>query len=205
MKILYITLILLISTSLSFSSNEELYNVEVGDEEMYIGYDILDTPYKKFPKQTANNTISLQSSGGGVNRDSQIALDIDLEVIDNRYESGDEIFGELRLNIPKRYLEKNGYFEYYLKNPNGNNNDIKRIRIEDSENKIVTYKLKENSMEGDWEMIGNLKLDGYSEIQVSDSFKVQNYTIFIWYLLTIIVFTSLTLLIYTRRKNKIYS
>lgn len=191
---------LIFMVSSIFATDKDLWVVESGDDELYIGYSILDTPAYDLIQQGTNEQTSGGSSSGEAGL-SKLDLDLDLIVTDSRYESGDDVFSTLFLQIPEKYLSQGGYFEYYLVGPDGKEYDLKTIKIEDNNNKILSYQLPLDAKDGKWEMKGVLKIDGYKDLDVSDTFSVKSYTLFIWYLLAIIVFTSMALVIYLKRKN----
>lgn len=181
-----------------FATDNDLWVVESGDDQLLIGYSILDTPAYDLIQQGVTEKTSGGSASGSV---SQLDLDLDLIVIDDRYESGDEIYSTLFMEIPERYLSQGGYFEYYLISPSGEEYELKTVKITDTNDKLLTYELPINAKNGKWKMYGTLKLEGYESLEVSDTFRVQNYTLFIWYLLAIIVVTSLSLIIYLKKKH----
>lgn len=196
-------IMLIFMVSSIFATDKDLWVVESGDDELYIGYSILDTPAYDFIQQGTNPQTSGGSASGEAGS-SKLNLNLDLIVIDDRYEGGDDVFSTLFLEIPQQYLSQGGYFEYYLIGPDGTQYDLKTIKIEDNNDKLLSYELPLDAQNGKWEMKGVLKINGYQDLGVSDTFKVQNYTLFIWYLLAIIVFTSMALMIYLRKRNNNY-
>lgn len=183
----------------AYAYDEEITLIEVGDEEMFIGFFALD-------EQAFDNTklgVNEQTSGSGAISDSKYKLpqEVNLDVLDDRYESGDNIFSTLELEIPQTVLSQGGVFEYSIVGPNGIEYEMKSIIVDNNKNKLITYNLPETAEDGVWTMKGQIKFEGYEPVKVSDTFKVKNYSIFIWYLLAIIVISIMGIMIYSKRKS----
>lgn len=200
MKRITIIMLLIFSIFSVYSYDEQSTIFEVGDDELFIGYFALDT--QAYDSNTQGVTTST-SGNGGVSNSVQKVYDkkLNIKVVDDRYESGDKVFSTLFVELPQQLLSQGGFFDYTLVSPEGIEYDIKTVKIEDNKDKLLLYDLPNDANDGEWLVKGTLRINGYENIDVQDSFNVKNYSIFIWYLLAIIVISILTLMILHRRKN----
>lgn len=176
--------------------------IEVGDEQLSIGYFALDT--MALNNNNLGATPNNGGSAGGISTSKyKLPKEINLSVLDGRYESGSNVFSTLELSLPQQLLSQSGTFEYSVVGPDGTEYQMKAISIDNNKNKLLVYDLPKSAQDGIWTMKGDLKFDGYEPIKVSDTFKVKNYTLFIWYLLAIIILTTMAMIMYIRRRNKL--
>ena len=183
-----------------FAYDKESTIIEAGDDELIIAYYRLDTI--AYDTNIQGITQKTTGSGGLSTSQYQLPKSIDLSVVDDRYEAGSKVFSTLDLEIPQQLLSSGGYFEYNLISPDGVETELKTIRLEDNKDKLLTYDLPNDAEDGNWQMKGTLKINGYEDISVYDSFKVKNYSLYLWYLLAIILISTFALIIYLRSKNK---
>lgn len=173
--------------------------IEIGDDELHIAHFQLDT--QAYDKNNLGVNEKHSGSGGLSTSKYNLPEKIDLSVVDGRYESGDNVFSTLEVSLHMTLLSKGGDFEYTLVSPSGVEYPIKKVKINNDKNKLLVYDLPSNAEDGVWTMKGELKFDGYKPIEVTDKFKVKNYTIYIWFLLAIIIISSMSMIIYYRNKR----
>jgi len=215
MKMIFTTILLLIAmVSSTYGYGQQSILYEFGDDEMFIGYFALDTQQQlvqsnQFQTNSLTGGNSALGSGGGSGSSGQQLVTkqtnkkqlVDLKVVPDRYQSGGVVYSTLFLELPQQLLSAGGYFEYNLVSPSGVQSPIKTVRLQNNKNKLLYYKIPDNAENGQWKITGIVKANGYKDIQVSDKFKVKDYSVFLYYLLAIISFTSFAMFIYNRKKQ----